>query len=1006
VLILDSVFMNCPSCNRPNQDGKKFCSSCGTSLLQSAPKSAAHCACGAEIRPGKKFCHGCGASVALAVAPEPKSVALCACGAEIRRGKKFCHSCGSTVASSGAVQVSADSVSKAVEDKSKGEWVDRDLASLSRSLSGSSVVWQLEKGALVQSVDARKAAALCLAKKFVIAPGTRVLIFVDGQLKGELSSGVFDLPTIALDRIPGYRPGSDKPSPRNGASSNSQVDPATGGALGILDWAGRQASRFGNWFVENVVGRRESQLSPERQRERANARAASAGRAPNAGQQAQSEAFQINPLVGDSVRWDPTFSAVSGDHVVHFVLAREGAFRVALVYNKLMAANQVSADEVGVDLEIQISDLKAFHSRFVNGDTLTTDGLTNELLPLLETAVAEQVRSLQPSEMGNSDRVNRLVEAALTAELGRSASGVAVRRVLKLTFSRKELDELRARNQELVIAREGLETARQQHDFQELLRIEEVRKELMEGASAEERRRAFRELQEITRGNNDLALDRQGLELSRGRLGFDEEAQSVSADRRKMEIEFERVFEQMESGRRLEMAQNSQEEAVALQEIEERGFLKAEALEILKEQVASRRRQREREQGHEDWMSEEGFSQDRMKTGLINAQFIALLEIEQDNERSQKQRDWDYKFLSEDQLREFELQRAELERSGALRSISMGQELDEADHHGKLSVVRREQMRLELVAKVGFEQLYADNEMVKLQSQLKQQGLVSAQAIEDAKAGKEIANIKVDASVYAAEADIALRVKDQTASIEIERQRKAMEEEETRSDFERLKEMNRLKQEDEDKKREHSLLTQKQQIEAEQERLRIENERIRIEAERFHGMTAEQILVANPNISEAAARAYAEANSGKAEKEALRREAEREREIQLAASAQNESMLDRMERMAAAQMAAAVQMSGNAAGQIRNAQEQLLYSEREKTHQAQAHTQQFVQGVQAVTQSSFGAAAHAATGASASAAPAPVQGGARASQQRKCPQCACNVPGTESFCDECGTKVV
>lgn len=1001
--------MNCPSCNRSDLAGKKFCPSCGTSLLQSAPKSGAHCACGAEIRPGKKFCHGCGASIALAVAPELKSSPSCSCGAEIRPGKKFCHSCGSPVLSSGAVPVSAESVSKAVQDKPKREEVSSDLLSLSRSLSGSSVVWQLERGVLMQSLNASKAAALCFAKKFVISPGTRVLIFVDGQLKGELSSGVFDLPTVDLDRIPGYRPRPERPSPRNGASSNPQGDPATGGVLGFLDWAGGKVRGGINWVVENLVGRRESQLSPERQRERANARAAnaaSAGRGPNPGQQAQNGVSQINPLVGDSVRWDSSFSAASGDHAVHFLLAREGAFIVNFVYEKLIAANQVSATGVAVALEIQISDLKAFHSRFVTGDTLTTDDLTEELLPLLETAVAELVRSLQPSEMGNSDRVNRQLEAALTAELERSASGIAVRRVLKFAFSRKELDELRARNEELVIAREGLETARQQHDFQDLLRIEEVRKELMEGESTEERRRALRALHEITRGNNDLALDRQGLEVSRGRLEVDKVSHVIEADRRRMEIDFERVFEQMEAGRRLEMAQNSQEEAAALQEIEGRGFLKTEAFEILKEQVASRRRQREREQSHEDWKSEEGFSQDRMKTGLINAQFIALLEIEQDNERSQKQRDWDYKFLSEDQLREFELQKAEMQRSGALRAISMGQELDEADHGGKLSAVRQEQMRLELVAKVGFEQLYADSEMVKLQSQLKQRGLLSAQAIEDANAGREISNIKVDANVYAAEADIALRVKDQTASIELERQRAAMEEEETRNDFERLKEMRRLKQEDEAKEREHSLLTQKQQFDAEQERLRIENERIRIEAERFQGMTAEQILVANPNISEAAARAYAEANSGRAEKEALRREAEREREIQLAASAQNESMMDRMERMAAAQMAAAVQMSGNAGGQIRSAQDQLLYSEREKTHQALAQSQQFVQSVQAVTQSSFGAAAHAATGASASAAPAPVQGGARASQQRKCPQCSCLIQGTETFCDECGTKVV
>jgi len=935
--------------------------------------------------------------------PESKSLPSCTCGAEIRSGKKFCYSCGAPVVSTEGGRSHPDSPSKAVEKKSRSDAPASDLASVARSLTGSSIVWQLDKGALVQSVDARKAATLCLAKRFVISPGTKVLIYLDGQFMGELSSGVFDLPTVPLDRIPGYRPSSERQIPRSGASSNAPRDPATGGVLGLMDWAGRQTRSFGNWFVENVLGRRESQLSPERQRERAEARAGAAGRASN---QAQGDAYQINSLVGDSISWDPSFSAVSGDHVVHFVLAREGAFKVALLYSKLTAANQVSADEVGVELEIQISDLKDFYSRFVTADTLTADGLTEELLPLLKTAVAEQVRSLQPSEMGNSDGLNRLLEAALNTELGRFAAGVVVRRVLNLTFSRKELDELRARNQELVIAREGLETARQQHDFQELLRIEEVRKELMEGESAEQRRRALRVLQEITSRNNDLAVDRQGLEVSRSRLGVDKDSHAIEADRRRMEIDFERVFEQVEAGRRLEMAQNSQEELAALQEIEGRGFLKAEAFEILREQVASRRRQREREQDHEEWMSEEGFSQDRTKTGLINSQFIALLEIEQDNEQAQKQREWDYKFLSEDQLREFELQKAQMERSGALRSISMGQEFDEADHEGKLSAVSREQMRLELVAKVGFEQLYADSEMVKLHSQLKQRGLLSAQAIDDAKAGKEISNIKVDSNVYAAEADIALRVKDQAASIELERQRAAMEEEETRNDFERLKEMRRLKQEDEAKEREHSLLTQKQQFEADQERLKIENERIRIEAERFQGMTAEQILVANPNISEAAARAYADANSGKAEKEALRREAEREREIQSAASAQNESMLDRMERMAAAQMAAAVQMSGNGGSQLRSAQEQLLHSEREKTHQALTQSQQFVQSVQAVTQSSFGAAAHAATGASASAAPAPVLGGARASQQRKCPQCACQIQGTAPFCDECGMKVV
>jgi hypothetical protein len=49
--------MRCAKCGSDNREGRKFCTSCGTSLLASCPK------CGAPIQPGENFCGDCGAAI-------------------------------------------------------------------------------------------------------------------------------------------------------------------------------------------------------------------------------------------------------------------------------------------------------------------------------------------------------------------------------------------------------------------------------------------------------------------------------------------------------------------------------------------------------------------------------------------------------------------------------------------------------------------------------------------------------------------------------------------------------------------------------------------------------------------------------------------------------------------------------------------------------------------------------------------------------------------------------
>lgn len=49
----------CPSCNKMNKPGKRFCTQCGSSL-----SSDQFCKqCGAKLKPGKKFCSGCGTKI-------------------------------------------------------------------------------------------------------------------------------------------------------------------------------------------------------------------------------------------------------------------------------------------------------------------------------------------------------------------------------------------------------------------------------------------------------------------------------------------------------------------------------------------------------------------------------------------------------------------------------------------------------------------------------------------------------------------------------------------------------------------------------------------------------------------------------------------------------------------------------------------------------------------------------------------------------------------------------
>ena len=975
--------VKCDKCGNDNLEGAKHCTRCGNRLVFDQSNLAC-LGCGARVRPGAAYCVECGKPVAQEANPTcPR------CHVPITRGHRFCVACGTRIE---ATELPGGSPEDAGRPPSGGVDLATDQPRMTPRLQESTVVWRLQQGLLVEQVDAARSATLCFARRLVVSPGTRVLIYSDGVREGELAQGAYSLPTVKPEEVPGYAGRRSRVADRNS-------DPATGGMLAVLDSVRGGVRQFSSWLRESVIGRRESELSQARREQRRR----------EVDWRQEHGLGAMPPLLGDAVRWEPNFSVVAGGHVVHLVLARAGVFKLQFLEKDVVTSSSVAV-ELGYELELQLMDLQWAFERFVaDRQQLTMDQLARELAPHLRTRVADCVRAVDPDAIESNPALLRAIESGINEELSRSAPGLVLRRLVRISSRHEELDRLKGLRQELVLARDGLQLVREQADFQDEILRESFRDELMGLESREKQRQALREFHEATVALHDMVIDRRGNEVRRERLDVQADANEIERRRKSMELEFEGVLEKLEMARRLEQARGKEEEDALLSEIDQRGYLREETREVLQEQLAQRREDRQDQRSH-----------DLEKVHSIHRQFLALMAIDHRAEQREKERDWEFKFQTRDEQQKFETEHTRLLREAQLDSLGYAGENADIQHKAGVAVARREQARLELVAEVGFEQLYSDKEMVRLQREAKTRQAGNQQSLEDARVAAVNERLSIDTDGYRATAGVDLD--DRRLSLEQKRRRLEQEALDAgrRADTNRILDLTRVAMELKEAEARHSLA-----IRAQDDKTRLElADRAavlaEIEANKFKGMTAEQILVANPGVTPEAARAFAEASSGKADAEAQRKiadhammmatlERERERESAEIRSRESHTMVEKLTASHDAGLAAiqgvvgtlAAAISGGNQGQqiIKDRHHQeLLQSEREKSRQALEQGHQFVQSVKEVTQTSFGSAAHAATGRPP--APAVVPG----IRHRQCPQCKSRRPDDEEFCGECGEK--
>ena len=272
--------------------------------------------------------------------------------------------------------------------------------------------------------------------------------------------------------------------------------------------------------------------------------------------------------------------------------------------------------------------------------------------------------------------------------------------------------------------------------------------------------------------------------------------------------------------------------------------------------------------------------------------------------------------------------------------------------------------------------LLRDRELNSLRHQGRMADLRESQEYEMAELNGELARNRVR-DEYADErrrSEIQLDREEQQGQLEMLRQAQSIR-------IARENDEHRRQLEAENAARAHERSMQQDRLDA-----RLENQRI------YAGMSVEQIMAANPDISAEAAKALAQKFNAEGRDELLKaREADMARQ-----SAQQMEMMRMMQQMAMAGM-----------GVSQQHQQEMMAQKQAELERARADAAQGQNRILSSVQSAVAAAGMAFSG---SARPSPAPAGAPAAPAvpptaAKCPNCGAAVESGASFCDECGGAI-
>ena len=525
----------CPKCGKELTDNYMFCLACGYKFPVTAnpqPTAGNLCwKCGKPLQPGYGFCMECGAKLGQGTpAPQPTAGNLCwKCGKPLQPGYGFCMECGAKLGQgTPAPQPTAASAPQAADTAQPSENTVPNMRTI-----GSYIQWTILPGQLAVKIDENDIAAygrVQTIKGVSIQAGLKALLLVSGKVVAQLDAGSYAFKDFGTGE---FKPASVKTISSEGDAASSNCpkcgEPVTPGMKFCLSCG----HKFEGAKASPIADKKAKEAKEAEKKERTKgffgnfcnaAFRVVGGLTSAAGRTIASvwnritgrEAAQQAETAGLTTRIPASIPPIA------VVLIRETEFPLVFEFKGANTANVRS--DVGLHLLCKINDINDFYANMLlDRKMVTYSNLAQALEPLFQNEVNLSLAGVSPEAVGNNGPLQAQLLPKLQALMPGVYPYISIVRILNLTSSHQDLDNLRQLSEELYVSEQELNTAVRRNEFLNRMQSYTNEQEILQMRNANAHNnavQAVRNEQELTEmrnanaHNNAMQGERNAQELT------------------------------------------------------------------------------------------------------------------------------------------------------------------------------------------------------------------------------------------------------------------------------------------------------------------------------------------------------------------------------------------------------------------------------------------------------------------------------------------------------------